>query len=129
MNLAFLTLDTTGIFDLVVLLLVFVFILFAAFYATKWVSNTGMNLQKNKNIKILEVFRINQTKYIYLVKMGDKVVALGVTKDHIEYIAEINEESLIFDKVDKVGGSFKELLKLSMIKKQSKDFPDMNGKG
>lgn len=129
MNLAFLTLDTTGIFDLVVLLLVFVFILFAAYYATKWVSNTGMNLQKNKNIKILEVFRINQTKYIYLVKMGDKVVALGVTKDHIEYIAEINEESLIFDKVDKAGGSFKELLKLSMNKKQSKDFPDMNGKG
>ena len=128
-NLVFLTVDTNGIFDLAVLLLVFVFILIAAYYVTKWVSNTGLNIQKNKNIKVLEVFRINQTKYIYLVKLGDKVVALGVTKDHMEFLTEINEESLNFDTLSKEEGSFKDLLKLSMNKKQPKDFPESKSKG
>ena len=110
-------------------MLVFVFILIAAYYVTKWVSNTGLNIQKNKNIKVLEVFRINQTKYIYLVKLGDKVVALGVTKDHMEFLTEINEESLNFDTLSKEEGSFKDLLKLSMNKKQPKDFPESKSKG
>ena len=105
-----------GILDLLVLIIVFVLILVAAYFVSKWVSNTGLNMQKNKNIKVLEVFRLNQTKYIYIVEMGSKVIAIGVTKDHIEYLTELERDSLSFTKPDNVHVNFKDLLKLSRNK-------------
>ena len=105
-----------GILDLLVLIIVFVLILVAAYFVSKWVSNTGLNMQKNKNIKVLEVFRLNQTKYIYIVEMGSKVIAIGVTKDHIEYLTELERDSLSFTKPDNVHVNFKDFLKLSRNK-------------
>ena len=102
-----------GYLDIVVLIVVFILILVAAYYATKWVSTMGTNLQKNKNVKVLEVFRLSQTKFIYLVKIGDKVSALGVTKDHIEFICEVEEDSLHFEQQFAAHGSFKEIFNKS----------------
>lgn len=102
-----------GFLDIIVLIMVFILILVAAYFATKWVSVMGTNLQKNKNVKVLEVFRLSQTKYIYLVKIGDKVSALGVTKDHIEFLCEVKEDSLQFDQVVAAHGSFKEIFNKS----------------
>lgn len=109
-----------GVFDLVVLVIVFVLILVAAYFVTKWVSTTGLNMQKNKNIKVLEVFRLNQSKYIYIIELGGKVVALGVSKDHIEYLTELDRNELVFHKSDTNHASFKNLLKLSKEKLDKK---------
>lgn len=107
-----------GIGDLIVLVFVFILIIIACYYSTKWVSKKGLNIQKTKNIKVLEVFRMNQSAFLYLVKVGDKVMTLGVTKDHIEYLAEINEESLDFSQSEKSPASFQELFKMYKDKKE-----------
>lgn len=116
-NFSFLALDSRGgILDLIVLVIVFALILVAAYFVTKWVSTTGLNMQKNKNIKVLEVFRLNQSKYIYIIELGGKVVALGVSKDHIEYLTELDRNQLVFQKPDTNHTSFKSILKLSKEK-------------
>lgn len=129
-NLVFLALDSgEGIFDLIVLVIVFILILVAAYFVTKWVSSTGLNMQKNKNIKVLEVFRLNQSKYIYIMQMGDKVVSLGVSKDHIEFLTELDQDSLVFTKPESGHANFKTLLKLSKEKLDSKPPTDHNDYG
>lgn len=121
-NLCFLALgNDSGIFDLLVLVLVFVLILVAAYYVTKWVSTTGLNIQKNKNIKVLEVFRLNQSKYIYIIELGKKVVALGVSKDHIEYLTDLDMNELHITKPESKNTSFKSFLKLSKEKLDKSD--------
>ncbi|MDO5293985.1 MAG: flagellar biosynthetic protein FliO [bacterium] len=112
------TSQLNGFRDALVLALVFVVIVVACYYSTKFVSKAGLNLQKNKNIKVLEVFRLNQTKYLYIVKMGDKTMSLGVTKDHIEFLSELNEESLDFTQAETPHKDFKELLKMYKDKKE-----------
>lgn len=119
-NFVYLALDGGGIFDLLVLIVIFVLILVVAYYVTKWVSTSGLNMQKNKNIKILEVFRLNQSKYIYIVELGNKVVVLGVSKDHIEYITDLDHDSLVFAKPESGHVNFKDLLKLSKNKLEKK---------
>lgn len=98
--------------DLIILVVVFLLILVASYFASKWASNAGMQLQKNKNVKVLEVMRLNQTKWIYLVKIGDKVVSLGVSKEHIEFLTEVEEESLQFQEQGKSEMQFKDFLNL-----------------
>ena len=118
-NLVVLQTSATGnIAEVIALLLVFLIIIVACYYSTKFVSKAGLGLQKTKNIKVLEVFRLNQTKNLYLVKIGDKVMALGVTKDHIEYLTELNEESLDFHLEEKKQANFKEILKMYKDKKE-----------
>ncbi len=107
-----------GIWDLLVLVLVFIAIIVACYYSTKFVSKAGLNIQKAKNIKVLEVYRLNQTSHLYIVKMGDKVMSLGVTKDHIEFLTDLNEESLDFSHEEKSQTTFRELLKMYKDKKE-----------
>ncbi len=121
-NFVFLALGgDSGVFDLIVLIIVFVLILFAAYYVTRWLSASGLNMQKNKNIKILEAFRLNQSKYIYIVELGNKIVALGVSKDHIEYITDLERDSLVLNKPESGHTNFKEIFKMSRNKLEKKN--------
>lgn len=107
----FLSMESKGIWDIAVLIAVFILILVATYYASKFIGSMGNQLQRNSNIKVLEVFRLNQTKYIYIVKLADKIVALGVTKDHIEYLTELKEENMnLTIPEEKQTISFRELL-------------------
>lgn len=83
-----------NVFQLIGLLAVFILILTAAYFVTKWVGNTTMQGQKNQNISIIETFRLTPNKYIQILRLGDKYVAVAVTKEHIEYLTEISEKAL-----------------------------------
>ena len=49
---------------------------------------------KNSNIKVIETFRLNNTKYIQIVKLGEKYVAIAVGKDTVTYLTELDESEL-----------------------------------
>ncbi len=93
------------------LLLVFVLILVLAYYTSKWIGKTGggMNL-KNNNITIVETLRLSQTKYLQIIKVTDKYIVIAVSKDHVEYLTEIDGEKLDFSQGGTQAPSFKEIL-------------------
>lgn len=86
----------SGIPELIGLIILFILILWLSVVVTRWISKSGLNLQKTKNIKVVEVYRLNQNKCIYIVKMGNRYSALGITKDHIEYLTDLDEDELVF---------------------------------
>lgn len=132
MYFAFLAISGPGFLDIFVLIVVFILILTVAYYVSVWVGKHGLNLQKNKNIKVLEVFRINQTKFIYLVEIGEKVMAIAVTKEHMEFLSEIPKDSLVLSEDGEVTPiSFMEVLKKSKEELKLNDrlpFGKMNNK-
>lgn len=83
-----------NVFQLIGLLVVFALILAAAYFVTKWVGNTALKGQQNKNIEIMETFRLAPNKFIQIVRLGDKYVAIAVSKEQVEYLTEIEEEKL-----------------------------------
>lgn len=80
--------------------LIFAFILIATYVTTKWVGTYQQGQSKNKNIKSIETFRINQGKYIQIIKISNKYIAIAVSKDNVEFLTEINEEDLIRQETD-----------------------------
>ena len=63
----------------------------------------------NKNINIIETFRLGTNKVIQIVRIADKYYAIGVGKDEINMIAELDEENIVLSSENNANINFKEL--------------------
>ena len=88
-------------------------ILVLAYISIKFVSKTKGLSSANSNIKVMESISIGYQSVIQLIKIGDKYILVGVSKEKITYLTEIDEQHLVFSKddtaVDKI--SFDKYLK------------------
>lgn len=76
------------------ILVVFILVLVATYYTTKWIGRTGAIQQQSGNIKVIETFRIAQNKYIQIIQLGSRYYSIAVTKDHISFLTSLEEEQL-----------------------------------
>ena len=84
--------------QLITLLIVFVFVLALTYYATKWMAKIQKSQFRNSNIEVVETFRLSNTKYIQIVKLGGKYVAIAVGKDTVTFLTELDATELDLDK-------------------------------
>ena len=98
--------------QLITLLIVFVFVLALTFYATKWTAKLQKSQYRNSNINIVETLRLSNTKYIQIVKLGTKYIAIAVGKDTVTFLTELEEEQLnLTQSTEETGVKFQEILK------------------
>lgn len=109
-------------------LLLFVVILYLAYLTTKMIGkryslgNTG-----NKNLKILDNMGIGQDKSLAIVEAGGKTVLIGISREHIEYICDVDKTQLVKDDKSQNPASafeFAEILKKTAAQKLN----DIKGK-
>lgn len=109
----FLVNRSTGknIVELIVLLGIFAFVLVACILTTRFIAGHQMQRNKNSNFKAIETYQIAQNRYLHLVQIGSRYFVVSVTKENINFIAELNEEEIVA-KTENTGGqrSFKEIL-------------------
>lgn len=100
-----------NVLQLLALVVVFVIVLAGTYYVTRWIARSGMIQSQSKNIRVMETFKITTGKYIQIIKLGTKYYAIGVTKDDITFLAQLEEEQLDFspDLSGDTKVSFKEL--------------------
>lgn len=87
------TLDT--FVQLIGVALIFLFVLAATYATTKWIANYQRTTGKNRNIKVIEIYRLSNNKYIEIIQTGSKYLAIGVSKDNISVLAELSEDDII----------------------------------
>ncbi len=84
-----------NVLHLIVVTIIFIVVLVAAFYSSKWVAKAGGNLaSRANNIKVIETFKIAPNKYIQIIQLGSKYYSIGVTKDQITFLTPLEEEQL-----------------------------------
>lgn len=105
---------TTGSYnsflDMITVLLIFVFVIAITLFTTKYIANYQKVQNAGKNIEVLETYRISQSKYIQIVKIGKKNVAIAVSKDTVTLLATLEEGDVSFPEEAGEGKSFKEIL-------------------
>ncbi len=84
------------IIQLITVLFIFVFVLFITFFTTRWVAGYAKKQNYNKNIEVVESYRIAPSKFIAIVRTGSKYLVIGIGKDEISKLAELDEESIDF---------------------------------
>lgn len=103
-------------FQLVGILLVFLFVLALTYLVTKWIAGYQQGIVANKNIRVIETFRVSSNKFIQIIQVGEKYLAVSVCKDTINVLTELTEEQLTWmpsmeeKKEANVNESFQEIL-------------------
>lgn len=91
---------TTGIsslesfLNLLGVIIMFCIILALCYIVTRWIGGSGLLQQRNKNISVVESYKLGPNQFIQIVKIGNKYISIGIAKDNIEYLSEIPEEGL-----------------------------------
>lgn len=113
--------------DLVGVVVAFILVIVFAYFATQWIAKSTVVQNKNKNIQVIETHRINQNKYVQILKIGNKFIVIGVGKDEVNFLSELPSESIRWEEQEwKPMPDFKEVLekmneKRRKLRKTKKD--------
>lgn len=75
-------------------LIVFIFVLVLTYWTTRLAGGYKKQQMTGKNIQIIETVSVSTSKYIQIIKLGSKYVAIAVCKDTITFLCELNEEDI-----------------------------------
>lgn len=118
-----LTMETLGgIARFITVLILFVIVLWVTWAVTKWTAGYQKGKWSGGNIEVLESFRIAPDKYVQIIRVADKYLAVALAKDSITLLAQLDEASLSFDQ--NTGGtktSFQEMLEKVREKKKNEE--------
>lgn len=93
--------------EIIVMLLIFAVILFLAYLSSKLASRMQVKASSQGNLKLMETIRIQNNKYIQIVRVGEKYLVIGVGKDEITFLTELSKDALSYDESEmKKGSSF-----------------------
>ena len=92
------------------ILIIFIAVLAATYYVTKWIANYQKGAESGRNIDIIETCRISATKYVQIIRIGERYVAIGVSKDEITNLGDVPAEDIQLNTEIKENRSFKEVL-------------------
>ena len=95
----------------ILMLIIFVAVLVATYFFTRWIASYQKEKTSLGNIDVIETARISATKYIQIIRVGQRYIAIGVGKDEITNLGEVSREDLIFREENPDENiSFKEIL-------------------
>lgn len=100
----------SSVSQLLTVVLIFIFVLVLTYWTTRFAGNYKKQQMAGKNIQVMETVGISASKYLQIVKIGGKYIVIGVSKDTITYLCEINEDELDFSNNNGAGESFKSIL-------------------
>ncbi|WP_026651276.1 flagellar biosynthetic protein FliO [Butyrivibrio proteoclasticus] len=95
--------------QLVSVLIIFVLVLLATYYVSKWIANYQRGTVSSGNIELIETCRISTTNYVQIVRVGQKYIAIAVSKDSITNLGEVSKEDLVFKDEEAKTVTFKEI--------------------
>lgn len=88
---------TDSYVQFVTVLLLFVFVLAVTAFVTRWIGRYQRNSSSaGTNMELVEALRLSNNKYVQIVRIGRKYLALAVCKDTVTMLSEIPEEELNF---------------------------------
>lgn len=83
-----------SLIQLIVVLVIFAFVLVMTVFTTRFIGGYQKLKMSNKNMQLIETLRLSNTKYLALMKVADKYVVIGVGKDEINKIIELDENEV-----------------------------------
>ena len=103
--------STNSYLQFLTVLIIFVFVLAITYWTTKWISGYQKVRSRNANVELIESFQLANNKYIQIIRVGQKYLAVAIGKDSVTMLTEIPEDQLVLvSDVSNEQYGFKELL-------------------
>jgi len=92
-------------------LLAVVALIYGAAWLFKRMQGRGaLGPRRNRFTELVEVMHLGGQRYLYLVRVVDRLMVLGVTGEGISALGEISEEEVTDSLTDGFGGDFSQML-------------------
>ncbi|MFU0783593.1 MAG: Flagellar biogenesis protein FliO [Thermoanaerobacterium thermosaccharolyticum] len=99
------------VFQAVTFLLIFVFVVFLAYYVTAFINKKALNIYKGNNFDIVDHLNLGKDKNLYIIKVCNEYLLLSVTNNSIVYIKTLTADDV---KMKDKNSSFKQSLNISL---------------
>ncbi len=78
----------------ITVLVMFVLVLGVTALTMRWMANYQKQQGESGNVQVIETSRLANNKYIQIVRIGEKYMAIAVCKDTVTMLGEIPKEQL-----------------------------------
>lgn len=102
----------------ITVLIIFILVLAATLYVTKWMANYQKGSNSSRNIEIIDTCKISTNKYIQIIRIGDRYLSIAVSNDQVTNLGEVDPAELVPQQTGENLG-FKEIF--DKIKGEKKD--------
>lgn len=100
------------IFSVLLGLVLFIIIMFSAYFALKTVSKKGFFKNSGlKNMKVIERMMLSQDTSVAIVEAAGKMLLIGITSHHIELLCELSPEDIVISEENQNISEFAGILK------------------
>lgn len=86
--------DLDSSLRLITTLVVFVFVLAVTYVVTRWIAGYQRGQLTKGNVEVIETCRLSQTKYIQILKVGNKYLVVGICKDTMTMLTTLDEAEI-----------------------------------
>ena len=102
--------STNSYLQFLTVLILFVFVLAVTYLTTRWIAGYQKGKKADANLEVIETSQIANNKYVQIIRVGQKYLAVAIGKDSVTMLTEVPEDQLTFSssaKNEQLG--FKEL--------------------
>lgn len=85
----------TNVLQLIGTLIVFIIVIVACYFVTRFVGGKQLAQQKNSNFDVLDTMRLAQNRYLQIVQVGNRYFVIAISKDNISLISELQKEDIV----------------------------------
>lgn len=95
----------------ITILLLFLFVLVITYVVTRWVCGIQKIQMTGKNMELVETMRISNSKYLQIVRTGEKYLVIAVCKDTVTMLSELSADEIsLSSETEENSLSFREIL-------------------
>lgn len=100
--------------QLIWFIIIFILIVAAAYFITKFISKSSYIHTKTNNMEILDFISLGKDKGLYIIRVGSEYLLIGATNGNINYLKSINKSEISIVAKDKID--FQQTLNFSIQK-------------
>ena len=104
---------TDSVVQFLTVLVIFVLVLGATWLTTKYIAGFQKGKMRGSNFEMIDSYRISQNKFIQILRISDRYLAVAVCKDTVTVLTELTEEEIVRPESQNAGTTmqFDEILK------------------
>ena len=80
--------------ELITVIAIFIFVLAVTYFTTRFIGTYEKGRLRGSNIEVIESQREAVNKYIMIVRVADKVIAVSVSKNEMRMLTELDKDSV-----------------------------------
>ena len=82
--------------QLLTVIVLFIVVLIATWLTTRYIAGIQKGKLSGSNFETVDTFRLSQNKYVQIIRIGHRYLAVAVCKDTVTVLCELQEDEITF---------------------------------